>query len=253
MTDSFNDHFTAVAAQYADYRPTYPPALFDWLASECTAHGLAWDCGAGSGQAALALTAHFQRVIATDASAAQIARATGHARIDYRVATAESSGLDNHCADLVVIAQALHWFDLERYYAETARVLKPDGLIAAWTYGVLQLDSAELNAIAGHLYSVELGPYWPPQRKLVEQGYRDLDFPFRRITAPAFSMRADWTLQQLLGYFRSWSATSRFIKTHGYDPVDAVDARLRIHWGDADRRRTVTWPLSLLAGRRFPA
>lgn len=250
MTGGFNDHFTAVAAQYADYRPGYPPALFDWLASECAEHVLAWDCGTGSGQAATLLAAHFQHVIATDASAAQIAQAVRHPRIDYRVARAEDSGLDAQCVDLVVVAQALHWFDLERFYAETARVLKPGGLIAAWTYGALELDSAELNAIAGHLYGVELGPYWPPQRKLVEQGYRDLDFPFRRITAPAFSMRADWTLQQLLGYFRSWSATSRFIKTQGVDPIDAVDARLREHWDDAERRRTVTWPLAILAGHR---
>ncbi|MDE2259894.1 MAG: class I SAM-dependent methyltransferase [Betaproteobacteria bacterium] len=248
MNKNFNDHFGSVAADYVKNRPTYPPGLFDWLAGQCMSHDLAWDCGTGNGQAATALARYFDRILATDASAAQIAQAGGHPKIEYRVASAESSGIDNQCVDLVVIAQALHWFDLDCFYAEVTRILKPGGLVAAWSYGVLKVEGEEVNAMIQRFYHDEVGPYWPLERRHVETGYRDLSFPFIRIPAPSFAMSARWTLEQLLGYFRSWSATAHLIKDKGFDPVSSLELRLRDHWRDADQRRIVEWPLAILAG-----
>ena len=243
------DHFGKVADSYASYRPSYPAALFDWLASQCAEHALAWDCGAGSGQASVALAAHFDKVIATDLSDAQLAHATDHPRIEYRVALAEHSGLPDCSVDLVTIAQAMHWFDLDRFYAEVKRVLKPDGLIAAWTYGVMSVEGNEVDAVVQHFYGDVIGPYWPPERHHVETGYRELPFPFARIPAPPFAMEADWTLDQLTGYMRSWSASARYAAAHGTDGVDALSEQLRPLWGAPDSKRNVRWPLAILAGR----
>lgn len=250
---AFNDHFANVANHYADSRPGYPPELFAWLASQCAEHQLAWDCGTGSGQAATALAGHFRRVVASDASAAQIDQAAAHPRVAYRVAPAEHSGLDDACADLISVAQALHWFDLDAFYAEARRVLKPDGLIAAWSYGVLHAADAQVDALLQHFYHQQVGPYWPAERHHVETGYRELAFPFQAVATPAFAMRCAWPLAQLLGYLRSWSATARFSAARGYDPVAELEPRLSACWGDPGRPQRIEWPLTLLAGRRLPA
>ena len=249
MTPDFDDHFAPVAGQYADSRPTYPVELFDWLASQCAAHELAWDCGAGSGQASTALATHFERVVATDASAAQLAAARSHPRVEYRVGLAHESGLPDRCTDLVVVAQALHWFDLDRFYREVARVSKPTGVFAAWSYGVLRVEGDEVEDIVQRFYREQAAPFWPPERRHVETGYRELPFPFERIDAPQFVLRARWSLDQLTGYFRSWSAMARFRSARGYDAVDEVHDRLRTKWGEPQRLRGIEWPLALLVGR----
>ena len=243
------DHFGKVAATYADHRPAYPAALFDWLAGQCRQHTLAWDCGAGSGQASVGLAKHFSRVLATDMSEAQLAHATPDPRIAYRVALAEDSGLPDASADLVTVAQALHWFDLGPFYREVRRVLKPGGLLAAWSYGIMTLEGEEATAILQGFYHQVIGPYWPPERHHVETGYRELPFPFERIAAPDLAMEADWTLAHLLGYLRSWSACARYRDAHGSDPVDALSGLLAPHWDHPQATRRVSWPLSLLAGR----
>ena len=248
MSKDFKDYFSSVSKNYVKNRPTYPPALFDWLAGQCMSHGLVWDCGTGNGQAATELVRYFDRVLATDASAAQIAHAVVHPKIEYRVASAERNGIDSQCVDLVVIAQALHWFDLNRFYAEVSRILKPGGLVAAWSYGVLKTEDEEINAMIQRFYHDEIGPYWPPERKHVETGYSDLDFPFTRIPTPSFAMSANWTLEQLLGYFRSWSATAHFIKDKGFDPVTNLEFPLRDLWKDFNQHRVVEWPLAILLG-----
>lgn len=251
MPESFTDHFKTVARHYAENRPSYPSGLFQWFASQCQARDCAWDCGTGSGQAACDLAEQgFARVVATDASAAQIAEAQAHERVEYRVAPAQDSGLETGCADLVVVAQALHWFDLERFYGEVRRVLKPDGMIAVWCYGVMEVKGAGVNHLVRHFYSEVVGPYWPLERKHVERGYRDLPFPFQRISAPSFAMYTEWDLHQLLGYLRSWSATARFIKARGHDPVEDLAQELRPIWGAPEQRRRVAWPLSLHVGRK---
>ncbi|MCU0933548.1 MAG: class I SAM-dependent methyltransferase, partial [Thiobacillaceae bacterium] len=173
----FKDHFSTRSSRYAAFRPCYPVELFTYLASLTPGHDLAWDCATGSGQAARGLAKHYTRVSATDASTAQIDAAAPHARVEFRVAPAQDSGLPDRSADLTTVAQAAHWFDLQAFYAEVRRVLKPDGLLAIWCYERLAIEPA-VDAIVEDFYGGLLGPYWPPERRLVESGYRDLDFPF---------------------------------------------------------------------------
>ena len=243
------DHFGKVAASYAEHRPTYPAGLFHWLAEECASHDMAWDCGAGNGQASIALANHFDKVIATDLSDSQIANAKAHADVDYRVAPAEASGLPSSCADIVTIAQALHWFDLEKFYSEVRRVLKPDGLIAAWSYGMIVVTNDATNDCLQHFYRHVIGPYWPPERHHVETGYRDLAFPFERIKTPNLTMNVEWTLNQLLGYLRSWSASARYHSATGIDAVNELSNELITTLPTSEEFIEVQWPLSILAGR----
>lgn len=249
MIKPFSDHFAPVGEDYANFRPRYPADLFDWLASQCSTCDTVWDCGAGSGQASIALADIFSQVLATDASAAQLARAPRHPRVDYRIASAEDSGLVSGSVDLVTVAQALHWFELARFYAEVKRVLKPEGVIAAWSYGVISVEGHEIDCIVQHFYRHTIGPYWPPERHHVETGYRELPFPFALIDAPALAMRVEWTLPQLLGYLRSWSATARYQSANGIDPTERLAELLMPVWGALSQVRTINWPLSILAGR----
>lgn len=252
MIRNAEDHFSRVATAYAESRPSYPAKLFDWLASLCAARECALDVATGSGQAAIELALRFTRVVATDLSAGQIALARPAANIAYRVAPAEASGLDDHSADLVAIAQALHWLDLDRFYGEVRRVLKPGGVVAAWTYGVLHVEGDAVDALVQRFYSETVGPWWPAERRHVETAYRELAFPFARIAAPPFEMAIAWTLPQLLGYFRSWSATGRYIAANGGDPVAAMEPEFARAWGDPSAPRMVTWPLGVIAGRIEP-
>jgi SAM-dependent methyltransferase len=244
----FKDHFSAQAPDYARYRPNYPGDLFAWLAAQAPARDAAWDCGTGSGQAALGLVPLFARVIATDPSASQIAHAAPHPRIDYRLAPAEASGIESGTLDLVTVAQALHWFDPERFFAEARRVLKPGGAIAAWTYTLLDIEP-QIDALVSDYYYNVIGPYWPPERRMVEDGYRSLHFPFAAIEAPRFEMRIEWSLEELLGYLGTWSATREYIKAQGADPRAALAARLAPLWPDAQSRKPIRWPIHLRTGR----
>jgi SAM-dependent methyltransferase len=249
-TQKFHDHFSGVANRYADFRPHYPAELFDYLATISERNSLVWDCACGNGQATLDLAERFDRVVATDASKEQIASATAHPRVEYRVATAEQSGLPGESAGLVTVAQALHWFDLERFYAEAGRVLRPGGVLAAWAYGMNVVEGDAVNALVQEYYEKIVGPYWPPERKLVEEGYRTISFPFAEIEAPPFRMEARWTLEQLLGYFSTWSATNRCAKATGQNPLEPLSVMLGPVWGDPGERRLITWPLSLRVGRK---
>ncbi len=246
---SFNDHFGKVAGQYADFRPRYPEELFTWLAMQCTGDDLAWDCGCGSGQASVMLANHFAHVRATDASREQIVHAQLCAGVEYDIAAADSSGLPERSVDLVTVAQALHWFDLPSFYEEVRRVGKRGAVIAAWTYGINAVDGDAVNLAVQHFYRDIVGPFWPAERHHVETGYRELDFPFDRIDTPEFSMAQAWSLPQLLGYFRSWSATARYRAANGDDPVELLEQQLLPLWGDPAQTRAVRWPLSVIAGR----
>lgn len=247
---SFCDHFGSVSQHYAQSRPSYPPALFAWLASQCETRTLAWDCATGSGQAAVGLAEHFDQIIATDASAAQIAAASAHARITYQVTSAEACALADHSVDLVTVAQALHWFDVDAFYREVRRVTKAHGALAVWTYGNIEVDGGEgaMAAVLRHFYTEVVGPYWPPQRRHVENGYRDLPFPFRVQPTPIFEVRLQWTLAHLLAYLRSWSASAAYAQARGHDAVDACAAAFSTAWGEQPVRE-VRWPLLLRFGR----
>jgi SAM-dependent methyltransferase len=248
QTVTTSDHFSAHAADYAKARPTYPPELFVWLAEHCPTRDLAWDCATGNGQAAQALAGHFRRVHATDLSAGQIAQATPDPRIDYRVAPADASGLADRSCDLVAVAQALHWFCNEGFYTEVRRVLKPGGLCAAWTYTLLR-GEPELDAIVQDFYINTVGAYWPPERRWVDLGYRGMPFAFDDIATPAFEIRLEWTLADLLAYLRTWSATQRCIKETGSDPCTALGQRLKEVWPNPEEKKRIIWPLALRCGR----
>lgn len=249
MSPAFHDHFSAVANRYADFRPHYPAVLFDYLATLVSSDATVWDCAAGNGQATHDLAARFAKVIATDASKEQITSARPNPKVEFRVAPAEQSGLPDRSVELITVAQALHWFDFERFYAEVRRVLKPDGVLAAWAYGINTVEGDAVNELVQDFYANVVGPYWPPERELVEAGYRTIPFPFAEIGAPTFRMEAQWTLEQLLGYFSTWSATNRCIKATGKNPLGPLAEALAKHWGDASTPRLVTWPLALRVGR----
>ena len=256
---AFQDHFSGHATTYREARPLYPDALFDWLAREAPARALAWDAGCGNGQASVALAARFARVFATDPSATQIANAEGKPNIEYRVEPGEQCSLAPASADLVTVAQALHWFDFPRFFAEAARVLKPGGVLAAWAYSDCRVTPA-IDALKNRVYVDLTGPYWPPERDYVDAGYRSIAFPFDdvpgraarfdEIIAPGFVMSVDWDAAQFLAYLRSWSATQRYIKANGSDPVTSVERELLAAWGDADTRREVRWDFDVRGGRR---
>jgi ubiquinone/menaquinone biosynthesis C-methylase UbiE len=246
---SFPDHFSGVAGAYAERRPHYPRQLFTWLAALAPQRELAWDCATGSGQAAVGLADHFERVIATDASEAQIAAAVAHPDIEYRVAPAASSGLASDSADLVTVGQALHWFDRPAFYAEARRVLRPDGVVAVWTYGLSSLGDPRADAALRRFYSETVGPYWPRERALVDAGYRTIEFPFDEIPPPEIEMEARWPLAAFLGYVATWSAVTRFRAERGFDPVAKLAEELGPHWGDPAAPRQVRWPLALRVGR----
>jgi SAM-dependent methyltransferase len=249
VSQTFADHFSKVATRYADFRPHYPAALFDYLATLVPPDSTGWDCACGNGQATSDLAARFFKVFATDASREQIASATPYPNVEYRVALAEQSGLPPGSVQLLTIAQALHWFDLPRFYSEAKRVLSPGGVIAAWAYGINQVEGEAVNHLVQEFYSNVVGPYWPPERKLVEDGYRSIPFPFEEITPPPFRMEAHWDLDQLLGYFSTWSATNRFIKSTGQNPLQPLAAALERVWTPPASLKTVIWPLSLRVGR----
>lgn len=245
QTSSFKDHFSGHAAAYSTFRPTYPASLFAFLADCCTRREHAWDCATGNGQTATALVEHFTRITATDASAEQVRAAPRHARIDYRVASAEQSGLDDDCVDLVTVSQALHWFDIDRFFEEAQRVLVADGVLAVWSYELCRAGPRVDDVIA-RLYEA-LDEYWPPERRLVEDRYQGIQMPMPAIAAPEFLMKARWQVDDMLGYLRTWSACQRCLKATAVDPVETVEADLRSAWGAGER--DVSWPLALRIGR----
>ena len=250
MKPAFHDHFSGVATRYADFRPHYPATLFDYLATLVPRDSMVWDCAAGNGQATIDLAERFDRVVATDASREQIASAKPHPKVEFRTAPAEQSGLPDESVGLITVAQALHWFDLPRFYAEVRRVLKPGGVLAVWAYGMNEAEDRAVNELIADFYSNVVGPYWPPERKLVEEGYRTILFPFTEVSVPPFRMETQWTLEQLLGYFSTWSATNRYIKATGQNPIVPLSESLSGIWGDPSAVRRITWPLSLRVGCR---
>jgi SAM-dependent methyltransferase len=196
------------------------------------------------------LAQHFAQVVATDASAEQLAEMPDHPRVRRYVAPAEASRLADASVDLVTVAQALHWLELPEFWIEARRVLTEGGVLAVWCYGIQRLDEVEIDRRLQAFYHSVVGPYWPPERRPVETGYRTIEFPFDELTAPAFDMALEWKLADLAAYLRTWSATNRFVRERGFDPVAALERELAPHWGAG--ARGVRWPLSLRVGRSRP-
>lgn len=241
------DHFSAQAVAYKDFRPTYPEALFDWLAQIAPSTALAWDCGCGNGQASASLARRFERVIATDLSQKQLDLADPVANVEYRCETAENATLAAHSVDLIFVGQAIHWFDHAAFYREVERVAKPGACLVAITYNLLQVEPA-IDDLIGKLYSDTLDGYWPQGRKHVETGYRNIPFPFGRLATPVISHHANWSLPQLLGYFESWSAVAAHRRATGRDALQAYRSALEAAWGDPACSKPIRWPITILAG-----
>ncbi len=239
--------FSALAARYASFRPHYPAALAGALAERCTRRDLAVDLGCGSGQLTIDLAPHFERVIGVDPSQALLAIAPPVAGVEYVCASAEATGLPAASADLVVAAQAAHWFDWPRFVAEVARIARPGALVALVSYGVQRLDGDAM--VAMDHYRAAVAPYWPAGREHVENGYRDLLLPWPAVEAPAREMVEAWTRDELVGYVSSWSATHRMVQRVGSAAFDAFVAELAVTW-PGDERRPVRWPLAIKLARR---
>jgi len=240
----FKDHFSENSDGYRRYRPGYPPRLFAYLSSISRGHERAWDCATGTGQAAVNLAEYFSEVIATDASKAQIEEATSAKGIRYVVAPAEKTVIKTHSIDIVTVAQALHWFDIESFFEEARRVLKPNGILAVWSYKLAKVRP-DIDEIINHLYGTVLKKYWPEERTMVEEEYGGIEFPFVEVQTPSFEMGAEWNLNQFIGYLRTWSAVEKCLKSTGIDPIVEPAEALSGLWNHPENRLHVRWPLTL--------
>ncbi len=243
------DHFSAVARAYASRRPRYPDQLFAYLSTLCPQREVAWDCAAGSGQASIPLARCFQRVIATDPSRPMLAQAPPHLAVHYIAATAQDGVLRQASVNLVTVAQALHWLEVGPFYREVDRVLVPGGVLAVWSYGNQTVDNPSIDQVLAAFYRETLGPFWARERRHVESGYRSLPFPYPELDPPAFAMEQRWSLEELLGYIGTWSATQHCGEATGSDPVAALRRELKPLWGDVASTRLIRWPLNLRIGR----
>ncbi len=236
------DNFSARSADYARFRPGYPPALFEFLFKNCRAFDTAWDCATGNGQIAAALAERFRQVTATDISDSQLANAVQLPNIEYRLEAAEASHFPEKSLDLIVVGQAAHWFDFDKFYPEVQRVLRPGGLLALVGYHLLKIDKPT-DEVINHLYRNVLGEYWDPERRHVDAAYASLPFPFAEINFPPMDMTYSWTLDHLLGYLGTWSAVQHFTKKNGASPMDeSLAADLRQHWPEG-MVKTVRFPI----------
>jgi len=248
---SFEDHFSTIAQNYSRFRPRYPEALFDYLAALAPGHELAWDCGAGNGQAAASLASRFRHVTATDASREQISHAPPHPRVDYRVEQAEASSLPSGRCDLITSAVAVHWFDFDRFYNTVRRVLRPGGVLAVWTYHLVESEPAIDELVHGY-YAGVLAGYWPDRIRYLAERYRTLPFPFEEIQAPLFYLELEWDLHQLAGFLASWSASQKYLEQNGRHPLEEIWTGLSAAWGAPEQRRLLRWPLYMRVGRPVP-
>jgi SAM-dependent methyltransferase len=244
----FRDHFSSQSKEYAKNRPRYPGKMFEYLASLAPSRELAWDCGTGNGQAALTLAESFQRVIATDASAAQIESAFHHERIEYRVEPSEKTSLPSDAVDLITVGTAVHWFDFEAFYREARRVGKQNGILAVWTYH-FPIIEPEIDRWLEHFYWETLADFWPKRIHYLEERYATLPFPFPEIKPPGFEMQATWELENTVGFLSSWSAVRRLVEAQGESAFDEPVKELERIWRKGAKKREIRWPLHFRIGK----
>lgn len=245
---TFEDHYSGHADAYARHRPRYPDELFAWLASVIPGRALAWDAGTGSGQVAVALAEHVDRVVATDASADQLTRAMGHARVEYRHEPSDRVSLPSGSVDLITAGAAAHWFELEGFYREVERVGRKGAIVALFSYG--PRDIADIIGPSVHRFQEEvLGGFWPERIQYVHDRYATLPFPFEELAVPPFVMTAEWNLRELLAFLETWSASQRFFQQRGTRATDEIAPDLARVWGDPASRREIRCPLFARVGR----
>lgn len=241
------DNFSAQSDKYAKYRPAYPSDLFEFLKLNIQDKLNAWDCGTGNGQVAYELAKMFDNVFATDISQSQIDNALQAGNISYSVQPAEKTGFDNGLFDLIVVAQAIHWFDFDKFYTEVRRTAKDNALLCIVGYGKLEISEQIDHVIAG-FYNNVIGKYWDKERKYIDENYKTIPFPFDEIEAPNFVNTQYWTLEHLIGYLNTWSAVKHFVKQNNYNPVDKLEKDIEQLWGN-EQTRPIHFPLLLRIGR----
>lgn len=242
------DRFSSVAKQYAQYRPEYPPQLYDFILQHVQQKDTAWDVGTGNGQVAGVLAAHFREVNATDISAQQLAHAVAKPNIIYSVQAAEETNFPAAQFDLITVAQAFHWFHFSKFFAEVDRTLKPGGLLAAWGYGLIETEGELNNNIKDFYKSID--EYWDAERRHVDDAYADIPFPYPLLEAPVFYIHASWTQPQLAGYLSTWSAVNKYIQKHDADPLQNFIDAFKANWGTAELR-SFRFPIFLKMGRKI--
>ena len=248
MSSVFEDYFSSLANAYRRYRPSYPPAVFQFLAENAPAREVALDIAAGNGQAAAGLAHWFERVIAFDPSEEMIAHALPTAGVEFHLGRAEDIPARDHCADVIIVAQALHWFDQNAFFKEAERVLKPGGLLAILVYGRLSV-SPKIDDIIEDYYLNVVGDHWPKERKLVEEKYESIQLPFQEVHFPPTPMRVKWTFDELLGYLETWSASKRWREKNEGFATEKIRPLLEPLWGD-EKRHVVNFPLQVRVQRK---
>jgi len=249
-------HFQTGGAEYAQFRPSYPESLGALLAtlvqkSQLTPK-LAVDVGCGSGQLTSLLAPHFGQVVGIDPSASQLQHAEPHANVRYQQGHAEQLDIADASADLIVAAQAAHWFDLDAFYAEVKRIAKPGAVIALISYGVPFIYDA-VNSVFQQAYWQDVHRFWPPERQHVENAYSQLYFPFSAISlahipGDQLSYQRHMNLPEFINYIKTWSAYQQALKqeqTHGFE---TFFSKLEAVWNPSDKKHII-WPLTLKAGR----
>jgi len=240
------DLFSKQSNEYAKFRPSYPKAMVETLIDLCSERELVWDAGTGNGQLAAMLSDHFIHVHATDISAKQLSNAVQRANVTYAISDSTHIALHDTSVNLITVAQAVHWFNTTKFYAEVNRVLKPDGIIALLGYGVMRSDPAT-DEIIQHFYHQVTGPYWDPERKLIDEHYATLPFPFKEIAFPKFNMNYKWNVDQLIGYFSTWSALQHLIEKTGVDPLPELKRRFE---STGNTTFQIEFPLFFRIGKR---
>lgn len=243
----FKDFFSVQSADYAKYRPNYPDELFAYLSSLTDEHIKAWDCAAGNGQAAISLANYYDNVIATDASEKQIQNSKPHPKIEYRVASAESSGIESHSVDLLTVATAVHWFNLSKFYDEARRTLKPGGAIAIWNYARSNVNAA-IDSVTEHYIDI-IGSYAAPDFWRGVNAETDIDFPFDRIKTPEFKIKQNWTFKDYVNYILTWSPSQNYIKKNNSNPMELIFDDFQKAWGDENEKKEIIWKLTLKAAK----
>lgn len=241
------DNFSTQSEKYAKYRPTYPSYFFDYLNSIVQNKRNAWDCGTGNGQVAYELAKTFDKVFATDISQSQIDNSLKKDNIFYSVQPAEKTHFDNQLFDLVIVGQAIHWFNFEKFYKEVKRTTKEDALLCVVGYGRLEI-SEQIDSVITHFYENVIGSYWDKERKYIDENYKTIPFGFKEIQTPDFVNTRHWTLEHLIGYLNTWSAVKHFIKQNFYNPIDKLQPELERLWGN-EQTKQVHFPLLLRIGQ----
>ena len=242
------DNFSSQSKEYALFRPTFPDKLYEFIARQSPSRGLTWDVATGNGQSAIRLKNYFEKVIATDVSSNQLEHAVCMNGVEYRKETAENSSLENNSVDLVNVSQAIHWFKFDSFYKEVRRVAKPRAVIAAYCYSLFSTTDDSINDLIRQFY-IDSAPYWDYERKYVDDGYATIPFPFEEIESPSFNMAYQWTIEQLLGYIGTWSATHRYLKQEGKNMVSpGFEKLLSGHWPPHGTLQ-VTFPVRMRIGR----